>query len=80
MMNTKVNKNRVHIENLHNKINYLNPIAAVDRGYGIVLDKQGNMISSIEDIRIEENLNLIVKDGMLTIKVVKINKGEFHYE
>ncbi|WP_236908765.1 exodeoxyribonuclease VII large subunit [Clostridium sp. Cult3] len=80
MMDTKINKNRVLIDNLHNKINYLNPISALDRGYGLVLDKQGNMISSIEDVQAEENLNLIIKDGMLTIKVVKINKGEFYHE
>jgi len=72
------NKNK--IENLHSKINYLSPISSLDRGYTITLDKDGNLISNIKDMSINDNISLIFKDGMIEAKVVKINRGEFYNE
>lgn len=66
------NKNK--IENLHSKINYLSPISSLDRGYTITLDKDGNLISNIKDMSINDNISLIFKDGMIEAKVVKINR------
>lgn len=79
LMESKIDRNKDHIENLKSKINYLNPIYYLDKGYGLLLDKEGNKITSIEDVKIYENLDLIIKDGMLTVEVVKINKGEFYH-
>ena len=72
------NKNKV--DNLYNKINYLNPISSLNRGYTILLDKDGNLVSEIQQLSIDENYSLILKDGMAETKVVKINKGGFSHE
>jgi len=74
--NIKENKNK--LENLYSKINYLNPITSLDRGYTIALNQGGNLVSSIDELSIDEPLNLVFKDGMIITKVVKINKGEFY--
>lgn len=80
LMYTKIDKNRDYIDNINSKINYLNPIHYLDKGYGLLLDREGNTITSVDDVRIDESLDLIIKDGMLTVEVVKINKGEFYHE
>ena len=38
------------------------------------------MINSVNDLSIDKELKLLIKDGMIKVKVVKINKGEFYYE
>lgn len=77
-MDLKDNKNKV--ENLHSKINYLNPTSALERGYVIPLDEKGNLVSNVEELLIEDYLDLVFKDGMIKAKVVKISKGEFYNE
>lgn len=79
-MNLKLKANRDSIEHLNSILNYLNPVNSLDRGYGIVTDLDGNIITSIERVSINEDLNVLIKDGIIRAKVVKINKGEFDYE
>lgn len=67
---------RDRINNLYNALNYLSPMSSLDRGYGIVTDLDGNVIKSIDFIDIDEELNIMLKDGIIKVKVVNINKGE----
>ena len=80
VMKTKLKNHRDKVNNIYNKLNYLNPISSLNRGYSIALDENDNMISSVDGLKIHEELNLLMKDGMVKVKVVKINKGEFYYE
>ncbi|TCS91349.1 exodeoxyribonuclease VII large subunit [Keratinibaculum paraultunense] len=73
----KINENKNYVNNLYSKINYLNPMSYLEKGYGLLLDEKGDMITSVNDINLNQGLYLIMKDGMLTLKVVKISKGEF---
>ena len=65
---------------MFNSLNYLNPVSSLDRGYGIILDDKNNMITSVDNIIINEELKLLIKDGIINVKVVKISKGEFYNE
>lgn len=81
MMNMKLSACREKIENLNRAIHHLNPIFSLKRGYGIVTDISGRAITSVEDVSVEENLKVFIKDGVLEVKVVNIsNEGLFKDE
>lgn len=80
LMEGRVREDRASIDNLYNKINYLNPISSLERGYNIALDQDGNPLADIEKLSIHDNISLIFKNGMVEAQVVKISKGEFTYE
>ena len=56
---------------LHN----LSPLATLSRGYSIV-EKDGEVINSIESIRINEEIKVTLEDGSLNCNINKINNKE----
>lgn len=56
---------------LHN----LSPLATISRGYSIV-EKSGQVINSIEEVDINEDINITLKDGSLECSINKINNKE----
>ncbi len=56
---------------LHN----LSPLATLSRGYSIV-EKDGEVINSIENVKIEDEINIILRDGNLECNINKINSKE----
>ena len=78
LVEIKFRDNRKRIENISNRLECLNPAFLMDKGYSILLDEKGNMISSVDDLNTNGRFKLLIRDGMLEIKVVKINKGELY--
>ena len=76
-MDNRMKSNRTRIENIYSALSYLNPVSSVERGYGIVMDLDGNIITSVDSVGVEKELNIIIKDGIIKVKVVNIKKGEF---
>ncbi len=74
LMNMKISTCRDRLENLNLAIHHLNPVSSMERGYGIVTNSMGRVINSIDDVSINEDLKVYIKDGMLEVKVVSINK------
>lgn len=56
---------------LHN----LSPLATISRGYSIV-EKNGQVINSIEEVNITDDINITLTDGSLECNVNKINSKE----
>lgn len=56
---------------LHN----LSPLATISRGYSIV-EKNNQVINSIEEVDINEDINITLKDGSLDCNINKINSKE----
>ena len=56
---------------LHN----LSPLATISRGYSSV-EKNGQVINSIEEVNITDDINITLKDGSLECNVNKINSKE----
>lgn len=56
---------------LHN----LSPLATISRGYSIV-EKNGQVINSIEEVNMTDDINITLKDGSLECNVNKINSKE----
>lgn len=72
------NKNRnrkVQLVSLKSRLDLLNPYLALEKGCGILTDNMGNLIKSIGDIKLGEDLNIVLKDGKIVSKVESIHKG-----
>lgn len=67
------NDKRNRLEFLGSKINTLNPLAVLSRGYSIAMDKNGHVIKSTGEISVDDVLGLTFSDGKVEVKVVKNN-------
>ena len=61
---------------INNKINYLNPLELLNNGYTLSLDQNKKQITSIKQIKINDTINVIFKDGEIKAKVEEI-KNDF---
>jgi len=57
------------------KLNVLSPLSSIKRGYGVIYDDKGMVVKSVEEIKVGDNFNVLLKDGMIKGKVAKIQKG-----
>ncbi|MFQ5646801.1 MAG: exodeoxyribonuclease VII large subunit [bacterium] len=53
-------------------LNALSPLNTLDRGYGLVRDRQGNLIRQTEQIEIGNDLDIILAKGKLDARVTRI--------
>ena len=63
------------MEHIINKLDVLNPMNTLKRGYSIV-KKEDKVISNIKDINIDDVLNINIKDGNINAKVIEVNNGK----
>ena len=56
------------------KLEILNPLNALKRGYSVT-KKDGKCISSIKDIKINDLIDINIKDGNIKAKVMEVNNG-----
>lgn len=56
---------------LHN----LSPLATISRGYSII-EKDGEVINSIEKLQLKDNIDIVLKDGNIQCSVEKIKNKE----
>ena len=62
------------VTNLKKQLELLNPKGILERGYSIVSDKDGNIIKSVKEIKLEDNLNITLSDGEVETTVKKVSK------
>ena len=73
-MDKKIDGENKKLMKLKHHLSLLNPSIGLDNGYGILLDERGFLIRSIDQISLDENIDIIMKDGKLSTKVTKIHK------
>ena len=59
---------------MYQKLELLNPLNALKRGYSIT-KKDNKCITSIKDIKKEDNINVMIKDGEIKAKVMEVKNG-----
>ncbi len=69
----KEEKNKLDL--YKHKLNVLSPLSSIKRGYGVIYDDKGMVVKSVEEIKVGDNFNVLLKDGMIKGKVAKIQKG-----
>lgn len=75
-LDTLMKTQNSNLQQIGNKLNLLSPLSSLERGYNITIDDKNKIIKSTSNVKIDEILNIILKDGIITTKVEKIKKGE----
>ncbi|ASZ09096.1 exodeoxyribonuclease VII large subunit [Mesoplasma chauliocola] len=69
-----INKNEMFIENIESKNVLLDPKKPMEKGFGLILDKNKRLITSVKDIILNQEVNLILKDGELETIIKGVKK------
>ena len=64
-----------NLEHLINKLDVLNPMNTLKRGYSIV-KKDNKVISDIKNVCVDDMINVSIKNGIINAKVVEVNNGK----
>ncbi|WP_300279868.1 exodeoxyribonuclease VII large subunit [Peptacetobacter sp.] len=75
-VNQNIDKKKEQLKNSASLLHSLSPLATIDRGYCMV-QKEGCIINSIEDVNIDENLKIMMIDGNIECKVNSIENKQF---
>lgn len=54
----------------------LNPLAVLDRGYSIVHNKDKKVIRRSSDVKVGQNLDIVLRQGQINVKVIKIGEND----
>ena len=73
-INNKLRNYLNKVENSFNKLNALNPYLILNKGYSLVY-KDKEIISSINQVTISDQLEINLKDGIIVTKVKELKKG-----
>jgi exodeoxyribonuclease VII large subunit len=66
------------IEKLHSSLTALSPQSTLDRGYAVVQDATGHVISSANDLREDDVIGITLKSGSVTASVTQSQPNPTH--
>jgi len=73
-----LNRNIMNRQNqfqlLAEKLAVLNPLAVLARGYSVVRRPGGHVISKINNIAIDQHLEIILQDGTVDVRVIRVKE------
>jgi len=73
-LNNNLKLRRVAFEGIAQRLWALNPLATLQRGYAIVTDEKGKVISSSQQVTVEDKIKVRVSDGSFGAKVTGRNE------
>ncbi len=62
------------LKNQKERLNALGPLQTMERGYSIVMNKEGDVITSVEDVKKDDPIDINVNDGEIEAKTEKVKK------
>ena len=68
----RISNNETRLEGERKRINALNPTGVLSRGYSIVKNKDGHVLSSIKDVKENELIYTTLSDGIITSTVKEV--------
>ena len=71
-MRIKQKEYRYLLENCIGKLNALNPLSILSRGYGAVFKSSGEIVRTVKDIKVDEDIIIMLSDGEVCADVNKI--------
>jgi exodeoxyribonuclease VII large subunit len=76
-MNTKNKELRSDIQRISAQLSALNPLSVLSRGYGAVFNENKEVVKSVDQIKVNENITVKISDGDIMAKILSIKeKGE----
>lgn len=73
-MQYKITDAKAQLMSISGKLNALSPLATLSRGYGIVHDKDKNIISSVSKIQKDDVINVLLNDGRVNCVVESLEE------
>lgn len=73
---SRINEYKAQLEQLKAKLVANNPFEILEKGYSVLVDSQGNAISSANQVDLNNDYYLIMKDGKISIKITEVSHGE----
>lgn len=77
-LNNELRMQRSQIKSLNNRLASLNPFAVLQRGYAIVSDSAGQVVSSVKQVKTADQITIKVSDGTIQSQVVASQGGNNH--
>ncbi len=74
LMSQKISDRRHKLAICIEKLKGLSPLEKLNQGYAYAADVNGKTISSISQIKLRDDIDIYVKDGIISAKVTKLNK------
>jgi exodeoxyribonuclease VII large subunit len=72
-----LHQKHIALERLIDKTILLNPLQLMSKGYGVVY-KDNEIITSIEQVTINDTIVVEIKDGSITSTIIKTEKRKDH--
>lgn len=72
-INNKVHSFSLAVSALHQ----LSPLAVLQRGYSLTVTEDFDVIRSINKLNVDDNINIILQNGLINCTVKKLHEGEF---
>ena len=84
-MNNAVRLSATGLSSVAARLESLNPLSVLSRGYSVTSDAEGNAIRSVSDVKQNDEISIRVRDGKIKATVKSINKerkkhGEINQE
>jgi exodeoxyribonuclease VII large subunit len=71
------NNRRMDLEQKAAKLDSLSPISVLQRGYAVVREaRSGRAIKSVLQVEKDNNLDLLLRDGTIDVRVSKVKRGQ----
>lgn len=77
-LNNELRMQRSQVKNIQNRLTSLNPFAVLQRGYAIVSDSAGRVVSSVNQVKQSDQVTIKVSDGTLQSQVVAVQGDGKH--
>ncbi|MEF8874643.1 MAG: exodeoxyribonuclease VII large subunit [Candidatus Thermoplasmatota archaeon] len=69
-----VEDNKQRLDSQKERLKALGPLQTMERGYSIVMDKEGEIITSVEDVDVGELIDINVDDGEIEAKTKEVKR------
>lgn len=71
-----IESKKTELLEIKGKLDLLNPLLALEKGYGILLNKENKLIKSTLDLEIDDYIEILLKDGKLGVVINNIDMEE----
>ncbi|MBQ7226532.1 MAG: exodeoxyribonuclease VII large subunit [Clostridia bacterium] len=72
----RIKQDREKFIQLNAKLLALNPMSVLNRGYGAICDSENRVISTVNSVEINDNINIMLCDGRISATVTKKERRE----
>lgn len=68
-MTALIEQNRLRLSGAVGRLESVNPLAVLKRGYGMTFDTEGRIVTSVREVREGDTLSVLVSDGYINTRV-----------